>query len=164
MAIPHASIARLSSLMMLLDPDPAGEITASLSRDTRGIGNVVRRRNLHCSVAAIPVSSGQCGRGMHSAEVLGAARAASQKTSRPDRCTLWRRGRTEVGSPEGKNRGRQRASKGVAKAPLRNPKSAAKPIHRRVYSDTCVGGGDIAVVGVKKLAGPAAGPAEAGPR
>ena len=59
--------------MMLLDPDPAGEITASLSRDTRGIGNVVRRLNLHCSVAAITVSSGQCGRGMHSAEVLGAA-------------------------------------------------------------------------------------------
>jgi hypothetical protein len=55
MAIPHASIARLSSLMMLLDPDPAGEITASLSRDTRGMGDVVRRRNLHCSVAAIPV-------------------------------------------------------------------------------------------------------------
>ena len=41
--------------MMLLDPDPAGEITASLSRDTRGMGDVVRRRNLHCSVAAIPV-------------------------------------------------------------------------------------------------------------
>ena len=53
MAIPHASIARLSSFMMLLDPDPAGEITASLSRD-RGMGDVVRR-NLDGSVAAIPV-------------------------------------------------------------------------------------------------------------
>ena len=46
MAIPHASIARLSSFMMLLDPDPAGEITASLSRDTRGMGDVVRRRSM----------------------------------------------------------------------------------------------------------------------
>ena len=57
MAIPHASIARLSSFMMLLDPDPAGEITASLSRDKyrdRGMGDVVSR-NLDGSVAAIPV-------------------------------------------------------------------------------------------------------------
>ena len=53
MAIPHASIARLSSLMMLLDPDPAGEITASLSRDTRGMGDVVRRRNLHETYIAL---------------------------------------------------------------------------------------------------------------
>ena len=43
MAIPHASIARLSSFMMLLDPDPFGEITASLSRDTcRGMRDIVR--------------------------------------------------------------------------------------------------------------------------
>ena len=41
--------------MMLLDPDPAGEITASLSRDRRGMGDVVRR-NLDGSVAAIPVA------------------------------------------------------------------------------------------------------------
>ena len=59
MAIPHASIARLSSFMMLLDPDPAGEITASLSRDKcrdRGMGDVVRRNvDGSGSVAAIPV-------------------------------------------------------------------------------------------------------------
>jgi hypothetical protein len=72
MAIPHASIARLSSLMMLLDPDPAGEITASLSRDTRGMSDVVQRRNLHCSVAAIPVvRAWDAQRG--SAQVLGGA-------------------------------------------------------------------------------------------
>ena len=49
MAIPHASIARLSSFMMLLDSDPAGEITASLSRDTcrdRGMVDGVRRNML----------------------------------------------------------------------------------------------------------------------
>ena len=49
MAIPHASIARLSSFMMLLDSDPEGEITASLSRDTcrdRGMRDVVRRNML----------------------------------------------------------------------------------------------------------------------
>ena len=60
MAIPHASIARLSSFMMLLDPDPAGEITASLSRDKcrdRGMGDVVRRNvDGSGSVAAIPVA------------------------------------------------------------------------------------------------------------
>ena len=62
MAIPHASIARLSSFMMLLDPDPAGEITASLSRDKcrdRGmdVGDGVRRNvDGSGSVAAIPVA------------------------------------------------------------------------------------------------------------
>ena len=44
--------------MMLLDPAPPGEMTASLSRDKyRGMGDVVRR-NLDGSVAAIPVRVG----------------------------------------------------------------------------------------------------------
>ena len=47
--------------MMLLDPDPPGEITASLSRDKyRGMGDVVRR-NLDGSVAAIQVAA-RCAR------------------------------------------------------------------------------------------------------
>ena len=110
MAIPHASIARLSSLMMLLDPDPAGEITASLSRDTRGIGNVVRRLNLHCSVAAIPVSSGQCGRGMRSAEVLGAAPKCGQRVKK----RVVRTG-VHCGGGAGPKSVHQKAKIGVAK-------------------------------------------------
>ena len=51
--------------MMLPDPDPPGEITASLSRDKyRGMGDVVRR-NLDGSVAAIQVAA-RCARsGVH---------------------------------------------------------------------------------------------------
>ena len=113
MAIPHASIARLSSFMMLLDPDPAGEITASLSRD-RGMGDVVRR-NLDGSVAAIPVAC-----------VLRVAQVRRRRLQRGDTelnlSVHWpvgalthmyserRGGRTDVGSAEAKNRGRQRAS------------------------------------------------------